>query len=59
MQQFINGQDLEQELVTAGTLNQATIRELLESMTEATIRYFLSPSRLRFSMTATILLGVD
>jgi serine/threonine protein kinase len=28
VQQFIDGQDLEQELATAGTFNQAKIREL-------------------------------
>jgi formylglycine-generating enzyme required for sulfatase activity len=32
VQQFIDGQDLEQELATAGTFNQAKIRELLESL---------------------------
>ncbi len=32
VQQFIEGQDLEQELATAGTFNQAQIRELLESL---------------------------
>jgi formylglycine-generating enzyme required for sulfatase activity len=32
VQQFIDGQDLEQELSTAGTFNQAKIRELLESL---------------------------
>jgi formylglycine-generating enzyme required for sulfatase activity len=32
VQQFIDGQDLEQELATAGTFNQTKIRELLESL---------------------------
>jgi serine/threonine protein kinase len=32
VQQFIDGQDLEQELATTGTFNQAKIRELLESL---------------------------
>ncbi len=32
VQQFIDGQDLEQELATAGTFNQAKIRELLGSL---------------------------
>jgi formylglycine-generating enzyme required for sulfatase activity len=32
VQQFIDGQDLEQELATAGTFNKAKIRELLESL---------------------------
>jgi serine/threonine protein kinase len=32
VQQFIDGQDLEQELATAGTFNQAKIRELLKSL---------------------------
>jgi formylglycine-generating enzyme required for sulfatase activity len=32
VQQFIDGQDLEQELATAGTFSQAKIRELLESL---------------------------
>ncbi len=32
VQQFIDGQDLEQELAAAGTFNQAKIRELLESL---------------------------
>jgi formylglycine-generating enzyme required for sulfatase activity len=32
VQQFIDGQDLEQELATAGTFNQSKIRELLESL---------------------------
>jgi serine/threonine protein kinase len=32
VQQFIDGQDLEQELATAGTFNQIKIRELLESL---------------------------
>ena len=32
VQQFIDGQDLEQELATVGTFNQAKIRELLESL---------------------------
>jgi serine/threonine protein kinase len=32
VQQFIDGQDLEQELATAGTFNQAKICELLESL---------------------------
>jgi serine/threonine protein kinase len=32
VQQFIEGQDLEQELATAGTFNQTKIRELLESL---------------------------
>jgi serine/threonine protein kinase len=32
VQQFVDGQDLEQELATAGTFNQAKIRELLESL---------------------------
>jgi formylglycine-generating enzyme required for sulfatase activity len=32
VQQFIDGQDLEQELATAGTFNQAKIRKLLESL---------------------------
>jgi formylglycine-generating enzyme required for sulfatase activity len=32
VQQFIDGQDLEQELATAGTFNQAKIHELLESL---------------------------
>jgi formylglycine-generating enzyme required for sulfatase activity len=32
VQQFIDGQDLQQELATAGTFNQAKIRELLESL---------------------------
>jgi serine/threonine protein kinase len=32
VQQFIDGQDLEQELTTVGTFNQAKIRELLESL---------------------------
>jgi formylglycine-generating enzyme required for sulfatase activity/DNA-directed RNA polymerase subunit RPC12/RpoP len=32
VQQFIDGQDLEQELATAGTFNQTQIRELLESL---------------------------
>jgi formylglycine-generating enzyme required for sulfatase activity len=32
VQQFIDGQDLQQELATAGTFNQTKIRELLESL---------------------------
>jgi formylglycine-generating enzyme required for sulfatase activity len=32
VQQFIDGQDLEQELAIAGTFNQTKIRELLESL---------------------------
>jgi serine/threonine protein kinase len=32
VQQFIDGQDLEQELATAGTFSQTKIRELLESL---------------------------
>jgi formylglycine-generating enzyme required for sulfatase activity len=32
VQQFIDGQDLEQELETSGTFNQTQIRELLESL---------------------------
>ena len=32
VQQFLDGQDLEQELATAGTFNQTKIRELLESL---------------------------